>query len=49
MDKKKAERVKLIRNCGKCFHMWTQKGVDVPKCCPRCKSYTWRKSPEYVS
>jgi len=29
--------------CERCEHEWHQKGEDLPKTCPKCKSPYWQK------
>jgi len=33
-------KVKMY-TCGDCGHTWIPRIEDVPKVCPRCKSYKW--------
>ena len=29
--------------CKRCGHDWIQRGIELPKVCPRCKSPYWNK------
>lgn len=29
--------------CRKCGHKWEPKGINLPCCCPKCKSRKWKE------
>ena len=38
-------KVHKAHTCARCGHIWRQMARlqdRLPKCCPRCKSYTWQ-------
>jgi len=37
---------KITLACIKCAYQWKPRLHGDPKCCPACKSYTWRQEPK---
>lgn len=36
----------LILHCNQCNYEWSQRGMETPKSCPRCKRYDWESPPK---